>query len=99
MAENMEEILEPFYQRAAEAEERLAKLEALLAASKKGDLDTESSSSTVKDLQSKLEIAQAELESERQKASKEIQKLEYRILHLVRALREADSKLSTLVVE
>ncbi|XP_039135951.1 uncharacterized protein LOC120273390 isoform X2 [Dioscorea cayenensis subsp. rotundata] len=99
MAENMEQILKSFNQRAAEAEERLAKLEALLANIMLGAVDTESSASTIKELQSKLETAQSELQSEREKASKEIQKLEYRILLLVRALREADSKLASLAVK
>ncbi|XP_010938671.1 uncharacterized protein [Elaeis guineensis] len=100
-SKNLDEVLKPFYQRASEAEDRLAKLEALLA--KKGDSDNENKeiSSIVKDFQSKLETAQAELKSEQEKASKEIQKLateniklQYRITHLVRALKEADSKLA-----
>ncbi|KAG1371179.1 hypothetical protein COCNU_16G002730 [Cocos nucifera] len=100
-SKNLSEVLKPFYQRASEAEDRLAKLEALLA--KKGDSDNENKeiSSVVKDFQSKIETAQAELKSEREKASKEIQKLaaenlklQYRITHLVRALKEADSKLA-----
>ncbi|CAL9080819.1 unnamed protein product [Musa acuminata var. zebrina] len=98
----LEEVLKPFYQRASEAEDRLTQLEALLA--KKGESDTGNKeiSSIVKDFQSKLESAQAELMSERDKASKEIQKLaaenlklQYRITHLARALKEADSKLAT----
>ncbi|XP_008796176.1 uncharacterized protein LOC103711707 [Phoenix dactylifera] len=102
-SKNLDKVLKPFYQRASEAEDRLAKLEALLA--KKGDSDNENKeiSSVIKDFQAKLETAQAELMSEREKASKEIQKLaaenlklQYRITHLVRALKEADAKLVEL---
>nr|CAD1828371.1 unnamed protein product [Ananas comosus var. bracteatus] len=98
---NMEEVLKPFYKRASEAEDRLAKLESALA--EKGDVDASSKeiSTIVNEFESKLEIAQAELVSEREKASKEIQKLtaenmklQYRISHLIRALNEADSKLA-----
>ncbi|XP_074586315.1 uncharacterized protein LOC141842002 [Curcuma longa] len=101
---DMEDVLKPFYQRASEAEDRLAKLEALLA--KKGEADggcaNTEISAIICDFQSKLEAAQAELTSERDKAAKEIQKLtaenrklQYRIAHLVRAVKDADAKLTT----
>ncbi|XP_042399957.1 uncharacterized protein LOC121989782 [Zingiber officinale] len=102
---DMEEVLKPFFQRASEAEDRLAKLEALLA--RKGETDggcanMEISSIIINDFQSKLEAAQAELASERDKAAKEIQKLtaenrklQYRITHLISAVKDADAKLTT----
>ncbi|XP_020576597.1 uncharacterized protein LOC110022128 [Phalaenopsis equestris] len=98
----MEEVLKPFYERAAEAEERIMRLETLLG-NKKGDSNYESKqmSSIINDFQSKLEIAQAQLDSEQEKASKEIRrlvdenlKLRYRISHLIQAVKEADSKLN-----
>uniref|UniRef100_A0A1D1Y5X3 Serine/threonine-protein kinase TAO1-A n=1 Tax=Anthurium amnicola TaxID=1678845 RepID=A0A1D1Y5X3_9ARAE len=94
-------LLKPFYQRASEAEERLARLEAVLS-SKNGERDASEKelSSIIKDFQTKVEFAQHELMAEREKASKEIQKLkteiaklQYRTTHLIRALKEADSKL------
>ncbi|KAI0498120.1 hypothetical protein KFK09_021361 [Dendrobium nobile] len=99
---NTDEVLKPFFERASEAEERIMRLEALLG-NKKGESNTESKqmSAVIKDLQLKLEIAQAELATEQEKASKEIKKLveqnlklHYRISHLLRAVKEADSKLN-----
>ncbi|KAG0481693.1 hypothetical protein HPP92_012551 [Vanilla planifolia] len=93
----IDEALKPFYERASEAEERLARLEALFS-NQKGHSNTDSKkmSSVIKDFQSKLEIAQAEIVSEQEKASNEIQKLveenlklRYRISHLLRAVKEA----------
>ncbi|KAK8961416.1 hypothetical protein KSP40_PGU003287 [Platanthera guangdongensis] len=101
-SKSMEEVLKPFYERASEAEERLMRLEALLD-NVKGESNTErrQMSSAVEDFQSKLEIVQAELTSERERASKEIRKLvedntklRYRISHLLRAVKEADSELN-----
>ncbi|KAI3471349.1 hypothetical protein Pfo_030713 [Paulownia fortunei] len=96
---NLGEILIPFYQRASEAEDRLARLEASLARDKESG--NEEQLKLVGELQSKLENAKAEQVAEREKAMKEVQhltaenaKLQYRIIHLVRALKEADSKLA-----
>ncbi|KAF3326205.1 hypothetical protein FCM35_KLT09285 [Carex littledalei] len=97
---DLEQTLRPFYDRATEAEDRLAKLEELLI--KKGDSENDTKvSSILEEFQLKLNIADAEITSEREKASKEIQKLtaenqklKYRIAHLIRALNEADSKLA-----
>ncbi|KAK6149124.1 hypothetical protein DH2020_016649 [Rehmannia glutinosa] len=96
---NLDEILRPFYQRASEAEDRLTKLEASLASNK--DSGNEEQLKLVSELQSKLEFMKAEQVAEREKAMKEVQhltaenaKLQYRIIHLVRALKEADSKLA-----
>ncbi|KAK9289769.1 hypothetical protein L1049_007928 [Liquidambar formosana] len=90
--------LKPFYQRASEAEDRLSRLEATLASKK--DAGNEELLKMVSELQSKLENAKAEQASEHEKAMKEIQKLaaenaklQYRITHLVQALKEADCKL------
>ncbi|KAL9155115.1 hypothetical protein ABFS82_10G161100 [Erythranthe guttata] len=89
---NLDEILTPFYQRATEAEERLAKLEASLSKNK------EEQSKLISELRLELENAKAEQISEREKAIKEVKeltaengKLKYRIIHLVRAVREADA--------
>ncbi|KAL3841278.1 hypothetical protein ACJIZ3_025869 [Penstemon smallii] len=96
---NIEQVLKPFYQRASEAENRLARLEATLAGEK--DYGNEEKLKLVGELQSKLDNAIAERVAEREKALKEVQyltvenaKLQYRIIHLVRALEVADSKLA-----
>ncbi|GFP90946.1 hypothetical protein PHJA_001238600 [Phtheirospermum japonicum] len=90
---NLEEILKPFYQRASEAEDRLARLEASVAKNKEYGNDEQLK--LVTELQSELENAKAEQVAEREKAMKEVQhlttenaKLQYRIIHLVRALKE-----------
>lgn len=90
----LEVTLKPFYRRASEAEERLSRLEAAINSRK----DTESGEQlkVVNDLQSKLEVANAELISEKQKAqvlAAENEKLQYRIIHLLRSLKNADQKL------
>ncbi|PKA61772.1 hypothetical protein AXF42_Ash008603 [Apostasia shenzhenica] len=69
------EVLKPFYERATAAEERLAQLEDRLAqletlhGIKKGDSTNECKevSSVAKEFQAKLEVAHAELISEREK--------------------------------
>ncbi|KAL1549922.1 hypothetical protein AAHA92_17946 [Salvia divinorum] len=95
---NLDETLRPFYQRASEAEDRLARLEASLAKNKGSGNDEQLK--LVGDLQSQLESAKALQLAEREKGTKELQrltaenaKLEYRIIHLVRALKETGSKL------
>ncbi|KAJ3683808.1 hypothetical protein LUZ60_014035 [Juncus effusus] len=97
---DLDASLKPFYQRASEAEDRLAKLEALLVKKDESENDTKISS-VIEEFQSKLNIANSELASERETACKEIemlkaenQKLQYRISHLIKALNEADSKLA-----
>ncbi|KAA8518120.1 hypothetical protein F0562_015594 [Nyssa sinensis] len=93
---DLQGALKPFYQRASEAEDRLARLEAALASKK--DAGNEELLKMVSELQSKLEGAQAEREKalkEVQKISVENAKLQYRITHLVRALEEADCKLAS----
>ncbi|KAM7500129.1 hypothetical protein LguiA_024543 [Lonicera macranthoides] len=97
---DLEEVLKPFYQRASQAEDRLARLEATLSSTK--DSGNGEPSKKVAELQSQLEDAKAELALEREKSLKEAQqlaaenaKLQYRIIHLVRALKEADSKLAS----
>ncbi|KAK7355199.1 hypothetical protein VNO80_14447 [Phaseolus coccineus] len=86
--------LKPFYQRAAEAEERLSRLEATL--NNKKDAGNEESMKVINDLQSKLKAANAEIISEKEKIrtlTEENGKLQYRIIHLVRSLKEANLKL------
>ncbi|KAJ9695904.1 hypothetical protein PVL29_011062 [Vitis rotundifolia] len=81
-----------------ELKDRLSKLEAALSSKK--DSGNEELLKMISDLQSKLQHAEAEQISEREKAQKDIQKLtvenaklHYRVTHLVRALKEADCKL------
>ncbi|XP_057983756.1 uncharacterized protein LOC131168396 [Malania oleifera] len=98
---DLQDALKPLFKSAAEAEDRLSKLEAVAAAiSMKKGTGKEELSKNLSELQAKLEHMKAEQVSEREKAQKEIQKLaaenakmQYRIIHLVRALKEADSKL------
>ncbi|XP_060183546.1 uncharacterized protein LOC132613525 [Lycium barbarum] len=97
---NLEETLKPFYQRAAEAEERLARLEISVAS--KTDSKNEELERTVAELQSKLKDVTAELKAEQEKGHKQVEqlsaenaKLKYRIKHLVRSLEEALSKLAS----
>lgn len=98
---DIQAIIRPFHHRANEAEERLAKLEAALARNKgssgigQGELLT-----CLTELRAKMEKARLEQTSEREKALKEQEKLatenaklQYRISHLVRSLKEADEKL------
>ncbi|CAK9183820.1 unnamed protein product [Ilex paraguariensis] len=83
-----------------EIKDRLARLEAALAS--KGESGNEELLKMVSDLQSKLEDVKAEQVSEREKALKEVQqlaaenaKLQYRVMHLVRAVQEADRQLES----
>ncbi|KAI9121186.1 hypothetical protein K1719_008219 [Acacia pycnantha] len=90
----LQEIIKPFRQRTAEVEERVARLEAAVASVK--DAGNEKHLKQIDDLQSKLEKANAELVAEKEKAQKlaaENEKLQYRIIHLSRALKEANKKL------
>ncbi|KAA3449432.1 Serine/threonine-protein kinase TAO1-A [Gossypium australe] len=96
-----EELLKPFYQRATEAEERLSRLEAVLAGNKGNgrDAGNQELSQLISELQAKLEDANAETLSEREKAKKlamENEKLKYRIAHLVQAVKVADQKLECM---
>eukprot|EP00258_Populus_trichocarpa_P043949 XP_024459968.1 uncharacterized protein LOC7496117 isoform X3 [Populus trichocarpa] len=94
---NLEGVLKPFYQRASEAEDRLSRLEASVASNR--DAGSEEHLKTISELQAKLEGANAELASEREKAKKlavENGKLQYRVIHLVQAIREGDAKLESL---
>ncbi|CAL5207658.1 unnamed protein product [Lathyrus oleraceus] len=91
---DLELTLKPFYRRASEAEERLSRLEA--AINNKKDTGNEEQLKMVNDLQSKLEAANAELLLQRREAqvlAAENEKLQYRIIHLLRSLKNADLKL------
>ncbi|KAL6530489.1 hypothetical protein OROMI_028378 [Orobanche minor] len=95
---NIEEILRPFYRRASEAEDRLTRLEASLTRNKETGNDEQLK--LVSELKSELEDVKAKQVAERE-AMKEMEhlatenaKLQYRIIHLVRALKEADGKLA-----
>ncbi|XP_044506197.1 uncharacterized protein LOC123225903 [Mangifera indica] len=88
---DLRQTLQPFYDRASQAEERLSRLEAALA--NKKDAGNGELLKTISELQSKLEETNAELVSERKKAEKlavENEKLNYRVKHLIRALEAAD---------
>ncbi|XP_034920126.1 uncharacterized protein [Populus alba] len=94
---NLEDVLKPFYQRASEAEDRLSSLEASVASNR--DAGSKEHLKTISELQAKLEGANAELALEREKAKKlavENGKLQYRVIHLVHAIREGDAKLEGL---
>lgn len=74
---------------------RLAKLEALLLKKDGLSSGSETSSSSMKDLQSKLDAVSAECLAEKEKNRKltiENEKLQYRISHLIRAMKETDSR-------
>ncbi|MFS8001983.1 hypothetical protein Hanom_Chr13g01196771 [Helianthus anomalus] len=93
---DLQEALKPFHQRASEAEERLAKLEAALATKTVADTGSNESSNKVAELQKLLEDAESKRLAEREKALKDLQrvteenaKLHYRITHLVRALEKS----------
>ncbi|KAG0484040.1 hypothetical protein HPP92_012124 [Vanilla planifolia] len=78
----IDEALKPLLRGASEAEERLARLEALFS-NQKGHSNTDSKemSSVIKDFQS--------ASNEIQKLVEENLKLRYRISHLLRAVKEA----------
>ncbi|CAN6206376.1 unnamed protein product [Urochloa humidicola] len=85
----LDEALKPFQERASEAEIRIAKLEALLYNQDGLNSGSEASSSAMKDLQSKLDLVSAECLTEKKKNKKlimENEKLQYRIIHLIRAV-------------
>ncbi|PSS33558.1 Centrosomal protein [Actinidia chinensis var. chinensis] len=97
---DLQDLLKPFYQRASQAEDRLARLEATYA--NKKESGNEEKRKMVTELQSPIEGVQVEQISENGKALEEIKKLraenaklKYQITHLVRALKEADSKLAS----
>ncbi|VFQ71733.1 unnamed protein product [Cuscuta campestris] len=101
-AGNLQEILKPFYRRASEAEDRLARLEASIV-SKNSSRNNEELAKLVLELQLKLDEAKTELFKEKEKSLKEAQnlaaeneKLQNRIIHLVRALKEADCKIASI---
>ncbi|KAK3014642.1 hypothetical protein RJ639_008710 [Escallonia herrerae] len=81
--------------------DRLARLEAAIAS--KEDSGKEELVKKVAELENQLDVAKKEQVSEREKALKEVKKLavenaklQYRIAHLVQALKEADSKLEAM---
>ncbi|CAH1418432.1 uncharacterized protein LOC111889555 isoform X2 [Lactuca sativa] len=90
---DLQEALKPFYQRASEAEERLARLEAAFSTRK--DTGNEELLNKVAQLQRMLEDEKEKALKEAQKASEENAKLRYRITHLTRALQKADSDLAS----
>ncbi|CAG7902877.1 unnamed protein product [Brassica rapa] len=96
--DQLPETLKPFFHRATEAQERLARLEAALASTKTDVPDAELVEK-ITQMQSKLEEANKTVKQEKDKVEKltsENEKQRYRILHLVRALEDADEKLEKL---
>ncbi|XP_052174366.1 uncharacterized protein LOC127789524 [Diospyros lotus] len=94
-----QDVLKPFHERAAEAEDRLARLEAAFATKKDAGNEMLKMAS---ELQLKLEGLKADQISERKKVLEEFDKLQaenaklkYQVTHLVRALKEADMKLAS----
>ncbi|WVY97016.1 hypothetical protein V8G54_029167 [Vigna mungo] len=74
--------------------ERLSRLEATL--NNKEDARNEENTKVINDLQSKLKTANAEIVSEKEKIrtlTEENAKLQYRLIHLARSLKEANLKL------
>ncbi|KAK9671103.1 hypothetical protein RND81_12G007400 [Saponaria officinalis] len=99
--EGLKDLLKPFYQRAADAEVRLSKLEAELSLKSGNSLPVNEENAKVKELESKLEEMTRELAAEREKVAKltaENNKKDYRITHLVRTIKEADLKLEKLTL-
>ncbi|CAL0321559.1 unnamed protein product [Lupinus luteus] len=97
---DLQNTLKPFYHRASQAEERLSRLEAALTSKK--DTGNEEHLKVVNDLQSKLKGATADLISEKEKAQKlavENEKLKYRIIHLLKSLKDADLKLEQVTTQ
>ncbi|XP_061353880.1 uncharacterized protein LOC133298574 [Gastrolobium bilobum] len=91
---DLELTLKPFYERISEAEDRLSIIEAFFNSRK--DAGNEEHLKVIEDLHSKLKDANAELISEKEKAkmvAAENEKLQYRIIHLLRSLKDADLKL------
>ncbi|XP_024401981.1 uncharacterized protein [Physcomitrium patens] len=86
-------LLQPFEERAQMAEERLAKLEAA-AQQNQGSSGREDLLQSLTELRKKLVGAKAEQEAEKQKLIDENKKLQYQVLHLKRAVGEADAKLA-----
>ncbi|XP_021724188.1 uncharacterized protein LOC110691558 [Chenopodium quinoa] len=103
--EGLKDLLKPFHQRASEAEERLSKLELDTVVSSKKEfheVGIEESSKKAKELELKLEEVTAELAAEKEKVAKltvENAKKDYRMIHLVRSLKEADLKLEQLTTK
>ncbi|KAJ0255442.1 Threonine-tRNA ligase 2 [Hirschfeldia incana] len=97
--DQLPETLKPFFHRATEAQERLARLEAALASSTKTDVPDAELVEKINQIQSKLGEANETVKQEKDKVEKltsENEKQRYRILHLLRALKDADEKLEKL---
>ncbi|XP_037482101.1 uncharacterized protein LOC119360665 [Triticum dicoccoides] len=92
MAAGPAEALKSFEERASDAEARLAKLEALLL---NKDGPSEASSSAMRDLESKLDATTKECLAEKEQNRKlavENEKLQYRVSHLIRTIKEAEAR-------
>ncbi|KNA11456.1 hypothetical protein SOVF_134180 [Spinacia oleracea] len=101
--EGLKDLLKPFYQRASEAEDRLSIIENVIS-SKKEILEAgnEECSEKVKELELKLEEVTAQLAAEKEKVAKltvENCKKDYRMIHLVRSVKEVDLKLEQLTTK
>ncbi|KAJ7530644.1 hypothetical protein O6H91_14G012400 [Diphasiastrum complanatum] len=98
-------FLKPFHKRADLAEERLAKLEAVLTSNTDSiGFEQNVLLDSLVELRSKLEKARNEQVKEREEAKKENEKLaaenlklQYRITHLLSALKEADKELANAI--
>ncbi|CAN8254384.1 unnamed protein product [Cochlearia groenlandica] len=95
MEDHLPETLKPFFHRATEAQERLAKLEAGLACSTKTDIPDAQLLDKITQIQSKLEEANETVKQQQKKVKEltiENEKQRYRIKHLVQQLKAADDK-------
>ncbi|XP_050226871.1 uncharacterized protein LOC126676658 [Mercurialis annua] len=104
METNNEGLLKPFFQRASEAEDRLSRIEAALATKKGNFIGTADdqdeqlmkTSSELYAEANKLAAENGKLAAENRKLAAENGKLQYQISHLVRAVRDSNSKLEAL---
>ncbi|KAL5719702.1 hypothetical protein ACHQM5_012447 [Ranunculus cassubicifolius] len=95
-------VLKPFYDRASQAEERLSKLELAINTKKDVKIDGDKEK-IISNLKAKLKEKETTHEAERKEAAMEIkklkiekEKLEYRIIHLIRAVREEEGKCNSV---
>ncbi|CAM6033210.1 unnamed protein product [Sphagnum compactum] len=89
---DLDSLLHPFHERALLAEERIAKLEASVQGGG-GVVGQEELLVSLVELRGKLLKVKAEHEAEKEKLVSENKKLQYQVLHLKRAVQEADNKL------
>ncbi|KAH8956031.1 hypothetical protein BDL97_07G016500 [Sphagnum fallax] len=96
---DLDSLLHPFHERALLAEERIAKLEASVqGGGVAGVVGQEELLVSLVELRGKLLKVKAEHEAEKEKLVSENKKLQYQVLHLKRAVQEADNKIGIKTV-